>query len=504
MLLFSTLLPIRDTLTPNDFISLVIEWNQKSPYAVNVIPNLEWHGERNIRFGDDHLWMDIQEEKKQNIIAVRYEKREDDGVIWDTEYIMNFNDMKMSIRLERSYTADALVENSKFSTPYFITLLIDREYLEDDGDLPVMRTPCMIDAANAKVLRELVRGKRSYRLPVVYVSKTDKDEYPLDVNLLASRLKGVAHVLAQESAATTDMLTKICNGANEKDGAVGIYYPNPAVGHKLYLYRSTTDYGTYLLEKIVRMIHRYGNSLVLDTMYTWQGVSNELLRERLQGQREERLAAEEAKKKAEAETRSLLESLDEKERDIRSKALDDARHEADTILEGFEDDMQRLQKQIDELTRANEALTYENQGLKAKLDANMSVPVLYMGDEDEFYPGEVKDLLLAQLSEDVQDMDAGKSSRRRDIFEDIIHSNDYQKVSEKKAETIKRILKTYTGMTAPIRQELMDLGFEITDDGKHYKLTYYGDGRYQTIVAKSPSDVRSGKNNTRQIVKGMF
>ena len=48
------------------------------------------------------------------------------------------------------------------------------------------------------------------------------------------------------------------------------------------------------------------------------------------------------------------------------------------------------------------------------------------------------------------------------------------------------------------------LGFEITEDGKHYKVSYYGDGRYQTVYAKTPSDGRSGKNNAQQTINMAF
>ena len=89
MLLFSTVLDINDTLTKDAFIKLVIDWNQGSPHKENVIPNIDWHNERNVRYGDDKMWLDIQEYRNGNTIAVRYEKVEDDGVIWDTDYVMN-------------------------------------------------------------------------------------------------------------------------------------------------------------------------------------------------------------------------------------------------------------------------------------------------------------------------------------------------------------------------------------------------------------------------------
>ncbi len=85
-------------MTKDNFVRLVIEWNQRSPHIENVIPNIVWNGERNIRFGNENIWLDIEEYRNKNIIAVRYEKRESDGIIWDTDYVMNFSDMKMSVR----------------------------------------------------------------------------------------------------------------------------------------------------------------------------------------------------------------------------------------------------------------------------------------------------------------------------------------------------------------------------------------------------------------------
>jgi hypothetical protein len=95
-------------------------------------------------------------------------------------------------------------------------------------------------------------------------------------------------------------------------------------------------------------------------------------------------------------------------------------------------------------------------------------------------------------------------SRRLNVVQDIVGSNDYQHLSDNKAEEIKRLLKGYTGMPGRLRQALIEFGFVITDEGKHYKLTYYGDGRYQTIFAKTPSDARAGKNNAATIVKNML
>lgn len=91
-----------------------------------------------------------------------------------------------------------------------------------------------------------------------------------------------------------------------------------------------------------------------------------------------------------------------------------------------------------------------------------------------------------------------------DVVRDIVDSNGYEKISESKAEEIKRLLKNYDGMSSKTRQALKDLGFEITGDGKHYKVTYHGDGRYQMAYSKTPSDVRTGKNMVQKTVNLIF
>lgn len=502
MLLFSTILDIKATMTKDDFIRLVIEWNQGSPHTNNIIPGIQWNGERNIRYGEDVLWLDIEEYRNQNIIAVRYEKKEDDGAIWDTDYVMNFNSMKMSVRLDRSYTAEALDADPKFSTPHFITLLIERGYLQDDHQLSVQRSATIINAKNVGVLIDVINRKTKFNLPVVYVSKTYNDEDPVNVSYLASRLKGVAHVMVEEGNWLNHTIKEQCSGNNEYYGAIGIYFPSRGSSHRRYLYRSSVGYDSFLLERVVRSVIQYSNAQMVDTLFIWQGVNNALLRDRLISQRGERLAAEAAQKAAEEEAAKILDTLDEEERRIRKQAFEDARTEANVILDGFDAEMQKLQDQVEELTRANEVLQFENQGLKAKLDSIDNIPVLFMGDEFEFYPGEVKDLLLATLTEAAKGIQP--KSRRADIVRDIIKNNNYQKLSAAKAEEAKRILKNYDGMSARTRQALKDLGFEITEEGKHYKVTYYGDGRYQTAYSKTPSDGRTGKNSAQQTINVAF
>lgn len=133
MLLFSTILQVNDTLTKDAFIDLVLEWNRTSKYQENVVPNVDLRGGYTGKFGNDVVSLEFVDYPNKQILAVRHEKITDDAVVWDTDYVINFAEEKIYIRLDRTYREDALMMNGGFSTPHFITLLIEGGYLALDG-----------------------------------------------------------------------------------------------------------------------------------------------------------------------------------------------------------------------------------------------------------------------------------------------------------------------------------------------------------------------------------
>ena len=55
MLLFSTILELKDTVSPDDFIQLVLKWNETSSHVENRVDGIEWNGEHSVRYGTDNL-----------------------------------------------------------------------------------------------------------------------------------------------------------------------------------------------------------------------------------------------------------------------------------------------------------------------------------------------------------------------------------------------------------------------------------------------------------------
>ena len=130
------------------------------------------------------------------------------------------------------------------------------------------------------------------------------------------------------------------------------------------------------------------------------------------------------------------------------------------------------------------------------------LPVLYFGDEDEFFPNEIRLMLLDALKEALSRCAPG--SRRRDVLADIISKNNCQHVIDERAAELKTLLKGYKNVSGSMKRTLQDLGFTISEEGKHYKLIYYGDSRYMITLTKTPSDGRSGLNIVTTIIKNML
>ena len=499
MLLFSTVLEINEKMNREAFKSLIMEWNADSPHVENIISGFVWKDEKNYRWGTDNLWIAVEDYPQQSTVAVRFEKIEKDGIVWNTDYVMNFRNMKLAIRLDRSYTEEALLGDGKFSSPYIIKLLIEKGYLKNDASLPITLDPIYIKEENLQLLADVVLGKAHYKYPVIYVSKNYKGEDPVDIETLAYRLKGLAHVLVQEDSSTDLKIKNMCDSKNEYKGAVGIYFPNAAVKQKRLFYRRDNGYDPVMLELIIQNVLQYCNVQMVKPLFTWQGVTNALLIDRVNAQSQERLQAENARKQAEERANTLEDELNNKEDKIRQEAREAAKSETDDLLKIADEDIQKLKDQIAELTRINESLQCENLGLRAKVSDTENIPVLFYGYEQEFYQGEIKDMILSVLNDALPNLVDHR--RLYDVIKDIVESNDYQKLTEKRAEEIKRLLKSYDGMTGKLRLELESFGFVLSEEGKHYKVTYMGDTRYIETLSKTPSDWRAGKNIVGKMTK---
>lgn len=156
--------------------------------------------------------------------------------------------------------------------------------------------------------------------------------------------------MVQKTNCTNRKLKELCNGNNEYYGAIGIYHPNPAIGHRRYLYRMSEGIDRILAEKVTRTVMQYSNSQIVGTLYTWFGVNNAILQDRLACKREENVEAEIGRRKALYELIALKSDLDQTKESMRKQALKEGKAEADRILDEFEGEMQKKDYEIERLT----------------------------------------------------------------------------------------------------------------------------------------------------------
>ena len=253
---------------------------------------------------------------------------------------------------------------------------------------------------------------------------------PLDCDLLCSRLKGVAHVLLEQDkkeaapcAARDDMLESLKE--------TGIFFPNAK--HIKYKYRDYKGYSELLLSKVVNAVLQYMNVQQIPLLYTWAGVNNQILRDRWNSNRIEKMKAEAV--------------ITEKENELTK------------FIETFDSDNQNLKRRNDELACENNFL---QQQLFKQNDAQDN-PLLFEGSEEDFYPDEIREMVLDAVWEKFNNTKAG--SRRYDVYKGIRERNHYRKLTKQRADEIKKLLNDYRTMGAPLRSTLKDLGFTITEDG---------------------------------------
>lgn len=133
----------------------------------------------------------------------------------------------------------------------------------------------------------------------------------------------------------------------------------------------------------------------------------------------------------------------------------------------------------------------------------LPVGLLKHGDEADLYDGEVRDIVLAALK-DALDRVAQPGSRRDHVLRDLLEANEPRGEAEKMREELKGLLRDYRSMDGKTKTALTRLGFDLSDDGKHWKAVFQGDPRYTFAFPKTGSDHRGGLNMVSDINSKLF
>lgn len=169
-----------------------------------------------------------------------------------------------------------------------------------------------------------------------------------------------------------------------------------------------------------------------------------------------------------------------------------------------------VQEQFNQLQAEYEQLQNEHQQLQDRVNAqetqiqayyaqyesvtatSSEAGIVLHSTERDLYDNEKRDLVLDILSRYSPNL--LENSRRQHVLQDILDTNQPSHHRTTLEEDLRRLFWDYRSMKSEIRSTLTTLGFELIEDGSHYKIIFQQDSRYQITFSKTSSDRKAGRN----------
>jgi hypothetical protein len=462
MLSFSAEFPI--TLeSVQDCATVVKKWVAGSPHTTISEMQLSQApatGQWKVESEGECLRALVCELHAEEIGAFRHTKR-DNGIEWNTEAVFSRKDGDTWVGIRTSRESDQpqlVLPNAK--KPYLVRAMLEQAGGGLDGELYVRDTPYELRENDLPMVARLLNGDSDNYLPIVYVSSYFDGNWAIDFRALARSLGGLAHVLVEPAPSFAPMLQDLTSSRNAYNGAVGVYWPSGE--HYRYFpggdYQSEQDLRNTLADRLrISLLNRRPLSRC-----TW----------------------------ARAETEAARAVFS----DLRSQGSQDV----DAYIRAFDAELAAARQELSDAEREIDRLRNKP---SINLPASDRSPVYAIG-EVELYQGEFESIVLDELSKALNSVQS--DSRRQHILEAAISSSANRAAARDKKNVLKTVLRDYSSMGSSERRGLEALGFVITDEGKHYKLTFYGDDRYTFSLPKSGSDHRGGLNAASDIGKRLF
>lgn len=496
MITYSTVLQTTTELTKESFLRNILA-SAGTVQLNRVLAETPSTGIKKLFSKDSRRTMVIATDKERKITAVRSEKAESTGYIITREYVLDEKAHTLSIQtFIKNYIDEAVLpDKSHQSVPKSLHRMIDAGLISEDNLLPISAEPFPLNREYIQILNSIIGGTESCTLPIVCITPSIFGRYPVSVDKVAKQLTGLAHVLVLENRKELHNNEVGRLNLNCYHGSVWILYPGKQDFSEIEFINTKKE------QRFSQLLHdvlTYNVTHLLTDVSSFDQIHDTILEEQAIRSEKSCREAQLSQRITELKHNQLLQHLDEETKRLNEAALEKALNEAEEIVGAYEQDIEGLRNNLYEKNLYLQGLEVENQRLRSHLDQG-KIPVIYFGQEKEFYLGEIQDLLLSTLEDALEDVP--ERSRKRDVIIDILNSNNYRHITKDRNEQVKHLLKGYDGMSAKVRHGLEELGFLVEETNKHCKISYHGDNRYMVVFGSTPSDVRSGKNNATTLAR---
>lgn len=456
MRVLSTKLKMIERFSEQDFIEIVIKWLKNAGPCKAIGEQLERSETIYGRpFKAEYCDFQTQKILRDNTTYYMLKlEQEFHGQNWTTEIIYADGENKtVYFHIDCSGDVSLFNEAPKMRTAIIRDFVNSGKILQPA--IKISAQPIKLNDDTVNTVAEYITGKIDNEVPLVFASQYfDSSAFPISENSLAEFLCGIAYVVYSNNEFTR-ILKEKTNGKAfiPFNGGVAIYCKNqkPKQLRKYDVY-----YGGTLDIQVENEVMRIVNAQVEKTAPSW----NKLVI---------------------AEQSELLE-----------------------VADGLDERAKRDAIRIAELGQENVQLKARVEYLESALSERSSEQRLIVkSDIPEFFDGEQNDLIVAILNRELTKCGDNIKTRKYELLSSIVNSNSFIGNKQKMFERIKEIFSDGETMSATERAELEKMGFEIEEDGKHYKFRFMG-SKYWYTVSKTPSDTkRGGKNVASKIIDGL-
>lgn len=464
---FSTEFPVGESQTGENFIEAVRTWILASRYTHFRAPDLAGIGSE----GESRQVVETDSIEVLRVctadtdsIAVTYHKRDGD-CDWITRIVFSgtpsSNWVSVRIFCEPHHLRAKLPPVKK---PVLMQTLLNLLGGGNDGDLEVRNTPFVLNESEVERAVAWIEGTSGTYLPVVYISAPFRGNSSIDADALAKKLVGMAHVVVEPSRAFSIRVMDEVKSQNVYGGAVGIYWPEGG-GIRKFINNRYQLGAKEIPDDICEEIRLALNNRRPLIRCTWNSVK-------------------------ELHSRRVLNELREA-----------GSTDVNNYIAVFDEELKAKVEALEDAEREIQRLNAEIRKFESRISSQTGV-TLSLGQEAEYYPNEIFDIVIETLAAGYNCVT--NDSRRQHVLDEIAAANPSSGEAAQIKEKLKATLRNYTGLDARIQRELLEIGFSISDSGKHHKLTWSGDDRYTFTLAKTPSDHRTGLNSALDISRLFF
>ena len=456
MLSFATEFPVEATRTSVDFLAAVREWLLGSPHTAfeaSDLSEIEAKDEFSAKKSNELIETLKYQATGNDMAAIRYTKL-DRGLEWVSTIVFSRGQPSwIGIRTscESQHPAAKLPIAKK---PVFVQTFLTRLGGGADGEIKVQAIPLRLTNSDIPLAARCVSGRAGCRLPLVYVSARFQGGHLVNVDSLAEALAGMAHVVVEPNRPFSVRLMSEVNSQNVYGGAIGVYWPEGGGRRSFFLHHeseSPSEMERAVVEEVrSALVNRRPLARV-----TWSAVQELISRRTFAALRDQG-------------STEVQRYVDEFDKELKSKQEE---------LEDAEREIARLEAEV----RKYQAQSPMQSGL-----------FLQTAPEQDLYAGELLGVVGDAIADAVTRVT--EDSRRQHILKSIVAANPPTGEAEAMRNRLKSLLRDFRSMEAKVRSALQDMGFEISEEGKHDKIVFQGDDRYTFTMPKSGSDHRGGLN----------